>query len=197
MEYTTNYQLPTWVESDRIQMDDFNDMTDKLDAAIAAVNQRIDQVNPVVKLKEVVLTSNQSRVDIDLSDVDWSKYIAAKLYINYTLTSPQTSLVTLKVQVNDKAGDSDYRAGSTSTYTDALISAQTATNGANIYATIAQAPDISAFYQIAIASSWNSCTQGERICMYNNGTLLYKLSVFPDSYALAANSRVAIYGIRK
>ena len=59
MNYTTNYQLPTWVETDRIQMDDFNDMTDKLDAAIAAVNQRIDQVNPVVKLKEVVLCEQQ------------------------------------------------------------------------------------------------------------------------------------------
>ena len=34
MNYTTNYQLPTWVETDRIQMDDFNDMTDKLDAAL-------------------------------------------------------------------------------------------------------------------------------------------------------------------
>ena len=60
MEYTLNYQLPTWVKEDRIRMEDFNDMTDKLDAAIAAVNQRIDQVNPVVKLKEVVLSSSQN-----------------------------------------------------------------------------------------------------------------------------------------
>ena len=58
MEYTVNYQLPTWVKEDRIRMEDFNDMTDKLDAAIAAVNQRIDQVNPVVKLKELLLTEN-------------------------------------------------------------------------------------------------------------------------------------------
>ena len=34
MEYTTNYQLPTWVETDRIQMDDFNDMTEKIDTAL-------------------------------------------------------------------------------------------------------------------------------------------------------------------
>ena len=34
MNYTTNYQLPTWVETDRIQMEDFNDMTEKLDAAL-------------------------------------------------------------------------------------------------------------------------------------------------------------------
>ena len=27
MNYTTNYHLPQWVETDRILMDDFNDMT--------------------------------------------------------------------------------------------------------------------------------------------------------------------------
>ena len=34
MEYTTNYQLPTWAESDRVLMDDFNDMTEKLETAL-------------------------------------------------------------------------------------------------------------------------------------------------------------------
>ena len=35
MEYTSNYQLPTWAKEDRIMMDDFNDMTGKLDTALA------------------------------------------------------------------------------------------------------------------------------------------------------------------
>ena len=34
MEYTNNYQLPTWAESDRVLMDDFNDMTEKLETAL-------------------------------------------------------------------------------------------------------------------------------------------------------------------
>ena len=34
MNYTQNYQLPQWVETDRILMEDFNDMTEKLDAAL-------------------------------------------------------------------------------------------------------------------------------------------------------------------
>ena len=34
MEYTTNYQLPQWVETDRIIMEDFNDMTSKIDAVL-------------------------------------------------------------------------------------------------------------------------------------------------------------------
>ena len=36
MEKTTNYQLPKWEKSDFIKMDDFNDMTQKLDAALKA-----------------------------------------------------------------------------------------------------------------------------------------------------------------
>lgn len=36
MNHTTNYQLPKWEKTDRIQMKDFNDMTATLDAALAA-----------------------------------------------------------------------------------------------------------------------------------------------------------------
>ena len=36
MTKTTNYQLPKWEKTDRIQMKDFNDMTATLDAALAA-----------------------------------------------------------------------------------------------------------------------------------------------------------------
>ena len=34
MTYTTNYQLPQWVKSDRIMMDDFNDANSKIDTAL-------------------------------------------------------------------------------------------------------------------------------------------------------------------
>ena len=36
MIHTTNYQLPKWEKTDRIQMKDFNDMTATLDAALKA-----------------------------------------------------------------------------------------------------------------------------------------------------------------
>ena len=36
MTQTTNYQLPKWEKTDRIQMSDFNDMTTALDAALKA-----------------------------------------------------------------------------------------------------------------------------------------------------------------
>ena len=34
MTYTTNYQLPQWVKSDRILMENFNDANQKIDAAL-------------------------------------------------------------------------------------------------------------------------------------------------------------------
>ena len=37
MTKTTNYQLPKWEKTDRIQMKDFNDMTAALDAALGTI----------------------------------------------------------------------------------------------------------------------------------------------------------------
>mgnify|MGYP006078301679 CR=1 FL=1 len=37
MNYTQHYQLPQWVETDRIMMDNFNDMTAKLDTGLAGL----------------------------------------------------------------------------------------------------------------------------------------------------------------
>ena len=42
MNYTANYQLPQWVETDRILMDDFNDSYSKLDAALDGLRGDVD-----------------------------------------------------------------------------------------------------------------------------------------------------------
>ena len=36
MNYTTNYHLPQWVETDRIQMEDFNQAMADIDTGVAA-----------------------------------------------------------------------------------------------------------------------------------------------------------------
>lgn len=36
MNHTTNLHLPQWEETDRIQMDDFNDAMERIDTAVAA-----------------------------------------------------------------------------------------------------------------------------------------------------------------
>ena len=42
MTYTTNYQLPQWVKSDRIMMDDFNDANSKIDTALHGLRTDVD-----------------------------------------------------------------------------------------------------------------------------------------------------------
>ena len=42
MNYTQHYQLPQWVETDRILMDDFNDSYEKIDAALDSLREDVD-----------------------------------------------------------------------------------------------------------------------------------------------------------
>ena len=42
MNYTQNYQLPQWVETDRILRTDFNDMTGKIESALDQVQASVD-----------------------------------------------------------------------------------------------------------------------------------------------------------
>ena len=42
MNYTANYHLPQWVETDRILMEDFNDMASTLDAALGGLREDVD-----------------------------------------------------------------------------------------------------------------------------------------------------------
>ena len=50
MTKTTNYQLPKWEKTDRIQMKDFNDMTATLDAALKANADAAAAVSAAVAL---------------------------------------------------------------------------------------------------------------------------------------------------
>ena len=43
MEYTSNYQLPVWAETDRILRTDFNDAYQKLDSALDGLQSGLDE----------------------------------------------------------------------------------------------------------------------------------------------------------
>ena len=43
MDYTTNYHLPQWVESDRIMMEDFNEAMAAIDEGIKEVDEAVSQ----------------------------------------------------------------------------------------------------------------------------------------------------------
>ena len=42
MNYTTNYHLPQWVETDRLLMDDFNDAYSAIDTALGGLREDVD-----------------------------------------------------------------------------------------------------------------------------------------------------------
>ena len=51
MTYTTSYQLPQWVDSDRILRTDFNDAFQKLETALAGLDSQIDALDTQVDAK--------------------------------------------------------------------------------------------------------------------------------------------------
>ena len=48
MNYTEKYQLPQWEKSDRIMMEDFNDMAEKMEAGLIELNETIAGVGYVI-----------------------------------------------------------------------------------------------------------------------------------------------------
>ena len=54
MTKTTNYQLPKWEKTDRVQMKDFNDMTATLDAALKANADAIRLLNEAMPNDKVL-----------------------------------------------------------------------------------------------------------------------------------------------
>ena len=90
MTKTTNYQLPKWEKTDRIQMKDFNDMTATLDAALKANADAVAAETTarvagdvLVKLKEITVTSEIAQIDMDFSDIDLRSF--SKLIIRPAL----------------------------------------------------------------------------------------------------------------
>ena len=112
MEKTANYQLPQWVKSDQIKMDDFNDAfgrietalsghDDSLDgkastAAVTAVQQEVAaarEANCLVKLAgPLVTTAANAAMEFDLSQVDMTKVAALFVVTSSGSTSGSMSL---------------------------------------------------------------------------------------------------------
>jgi hypothetical protein len=70
MKKTTNYQLNQWDETDRILREDFNADNAKIDAAIAEAKNR----GGYIKLKEFTTAASAARIDLDVSDIDFSQW---------------------------------------------------------------------------------------------------------------------------
>lgn len=106
MDYTQNLHLPQWEETDRIQMDDFNDAMERIDAAIGAI--------PIVKLKDVTLASPAATWNIDVSGIDFTQYRkiemqayapSANIVIHISLTSKNNDSIIYLERIPNGAGN--------------------------------------------------------------------------------------------
>ena len=83
MNYTQHIQLPQWVESDRIMMDDFNDMAAKIDEGIAAVAEDVEETAEAIswrKVLDLTLEAETQKWNIDMSGIDLSQYQKLVIY---------------------------------------------------------------------------------------------------------------------
>ena len=70
MNYTTNYHLPQWVESDRILMGDFNEAMETLDGGIAAAKAAADTAKTTADAAQDAAEAAQSSADAAQSTAD-------------------------------------------------------------------------------------------------------------------------------
>ena len=127
MKKTKNYGLNQWDETDRILREDFNTDNAKIDAALLQ--------NPIVKLREIVTTSNASQVDIDISDFDWNTF--RRLLILTDMSCTGSECVNTRIRFNRlESKDYLYR-GVGDSYADSatFIGYIPMSNGTNRYNT--------------------------------------------------------------
>ena len=67
MNYTENYQLPQWVETDRIMMEDFNE-------AMAKVDQGIGALQYAKLLQNISVSEPTQNIRISLENTPWQEY---------------------------------------------------------------------------------------------------------------------------
>ena len=63
MNYTTNYHLPQWVETDRILMGDFNDAMSGIDGGIAAAKAAADTAESKADAAQSTADTAESKAD--------------------------------------------------------------------------------------------------------------------------------------
>lgn len=78
MNYTENYQLPQWEETDRVLRVDFNAAMSKVDTTLRHLF-----VQPTFwPLKEYISEEASPQLDIDVSDISWEEYLFVLIYFS-------------------------------------------------------------------------------------------------------------------
>ena len=202
MTKTTNYQLPEWEKTDRIQMKDFNDMTATLDAALKANADAIAAEttarvagDALVKLVDLTLQEETQKWDIDLSGIDlrsFSKLIirpalACTDNVDYRLRFGSGEGTIFRHYVNREFANYDYAAGLGPTGRE--------------YAEVELCPGDGCYY--ITARKLTSTGETVTVCTTNasnfgetgpNSLSLYKTS---SAQYFTAGSSVTLYGVKR
>lgn len=80
LNYTENYWLPQWEETDRVLREDFNDAMYKIDAAVHDL--------PYVKIAAIKTDTAATTIRMDVSEIDFMQYLRVDLFF---ITSKQIS----------------------------------------------------------------------------------------------------------
>ena len=105
MDYTTNYQLPQWVESDRIMMEDFNEAMAAIDGGIKAAQDAADGGAAAAGTAQTTADRAESKADAAQASADAAGNAAAGLAA-IAYTTGNKPFVTGSYTGN---GSSDYR----------------------------------------------------------------------------------------
>ena len=202
MTKTTNYQLPKWEKTDRVQMKDFNDMTATLDTALKANADAIAAEttarvagDALVKLVDLTLQEETQKWDIDLSGIDlrsFSKLIirpalACTDNVDYRLRFGSGEGTIFRHYVNREFANYDYAAGLGPTGRE--------------YAEVELCPGDGCYY--ITTRKLTSTGETVTVCTTNasnfgetgpNSLSLYKTS---SAQYFTAGSSVTLYGVKK
>lgn len=91
MNQTEHYKLSQWEKTDRIMMEDFNRDNANIDAALKAETDRVAEMPHGTLLCGGATEAEAQQVNLDVSQVDWSRYLMVVLEVQGT-QSPQMRL---------------------------------------------------------------------------------------------------------
>lgn len=98
MNYTENYQLPQWEETDRVLMEDFNDAMAKVDAGMEMMGNGI----LIQKIICQTLETAASQLVLEISAFDLSQYSHLEFYARGGTTLADRTLL---LQINGDTGN--------------------------------------------------------------------------------------------
>ncbi len=117
---TAHLGLNQWVLDDPLLMEEVNEDNRRIDAAIAPLAME--------KIGEIITTQTAQQLDLDVSGIDWDRYLKVMIYFAVNVGTIQSGIVQFKLLANNRNGSADYSFGNTLQDLDNLLSQLAATN---------------------------------------------------------------------